>query len=497
MDTNGKQRFKHDTVNSNTWLLVMPLAFQFFMNDIFHDMIDICVVIYLDDILIYLMDGKTHTEQVWKVLQCLWENHLHAKPEKCSFHTNTVEYLGMIINPEGVLMDPEKVRAITSWPVLKGVKELQSFLGFANFYQWFIDNYSGITKALTSLLRKNTTWVWTESCQKLFELLKQVFVEAPILAHLNPELPILLECDASDWAIAGILLQLNPSTGEIHPIAFHTRMMIQAEMNYNIYDKELLAIVECFKIWRVYCEGSWHQIQVYSDHNNLQYFTMMKQLSAWQAQWSETLSGYDFWINYWPGVLGAKPNALTRQSDMYPKKGIERDSAWSGREQVLIPPERLNALVLMNKDLLIQRVKKANRDTYMNQTIESIKAGKVTNLVWRDSLLQYKGRIYISDEENLRRDVMNTYHDHPLQGHPGKKKTRKLINQVFYWKNSGKHIHWYVQSCHPCMRAKTRCWAPMAITHQREAMELNIYGSHSTITASRERSIRCNISRSG
>ena len=129
-----------------------PSAFQFFMNDIFHDLLDVCVVIYLDDILIYSDDKKTHEEQVRKVLQRLRDNHLHAKLEKCSFDTDTVEYLGVIINPNGVSMDQSKVKAITSWPVPQNTKELQSFLGFANFYHRFIDNYSGIMKALTSLL---------------------------------------------------------------------------------------------------------------------------------------------------------------------------------------------------------------------------------------------------------------------------------------------------------------------------------------------------------
>ena len=156
------------------------------------------MVIYLDDILVYSMDEREHESQVRKVLERLRENHLHAKPEKCSFDTDTVEYLGVIISPKGVSMDPEKVKAITSWPTPKSVKELQSFLGFANFYRRFIDNYSGITKELNMLLQKNAPWVWTETCQNVFELLKNAFVNAPVLAHFNPDLPIILECDASD-----------------------------------------------------------------------------------------------------------------------------------------------------------------------------------------------------------------------------------------------------------------------------------------------------------
>ncbi|GAW02978.1 retrotransposon nucleocapsid protein [Lentinula edodes] len=99
--------------------------------------------------------------------------------------------------------------------------------------------------------------------------------------------------------------------------------MISAELNYDIYDKELLAIVDCFKQWRAYCEGSRHQIQVYSDHNNLQYFSTTKQLTARQARWAELLSGYDFVINYRPGRLGAKPDGLTRRSDVYPKRSFK------------------------------------------------------------------------------------------------------------------------------------------------------------------------------
>jgi hypothetical protein len=92
--------------------------------------------------------------------------------------------------------------------------------------------------------------------QDAFKLLKEAFTKAPVLVHFDPELPIILKCDVSDWAIAGILSQLNPSTGEIHPVAYHVQSMIPVELNYDIYDKELLAIIECFWEWRAYCEGS-------------------------------------------------------------------------------------------------------------------------------------------------------------------------------------------------------------------------------------------------
>ena len=162
----------------------------------------------------------------------------------------------MIISKGHVKMDPKKLAGVLEWPEPNKVKHVQAFLGFANFYHRFIDNYSRITKVLTKLLWKDTEWIWTMAHWDAFELLKEAFTKAPVLAHFNPEIPIILECNASNWAIAGILSQLNPSTGEIHPVAYHTWSMIPAELNYDIYDKELLAIIECFQEWRAYCEGS-------------------------------------------------------------------------------------------------------------------------------------------------------------------------------------------------------------------------------------------------
>ena len=133
----------------------------------------------------------------------------------------TVEYLGVIVSPEGIAMDPSKIQTILRWPTPTRIRDLQSFLGFANFYRRFIDNYSGIVIPLTCLLRKDTPWRWSLRCQEIFNMLKQTFTEAPVLRHYDPDHPITLECDASNYAIAAIFSQTDPATNKLHPIAFY------------------------------------------------------------------------------------------------------------------------------------------------------------------------------------------------------------------------------------------------------------------------------------
>jgi hypothetical protein len=147
------------------------------MNNIFHSILDVCVVVYLDDILIYSDDLESHKHHIQQVLEILRRYNLHARPKKSSFNEEIVEYLGIIISPNRVAMDKGKVDVILAWPAPRSVKELQSFLRFANFYRQFIDNYS----PLTSLLKKDVIYEWTDACENSFQVLKQVFTEAPVL----------------------------------------------------------------------------------------------------------------------------------------------------------------------------------------------------------------------------------------------------------------------------------------------------------------------------
>src|SRR6266481_2133001 len=203
-----------------------------------------------------------------------------------------------MVSPTGISMDVAKTEAISNWPMPTNVKQIQSFIGFANFYRRFIVNFSETVTPLTRLTRKEAPWIWGPEQLATFENLKLAFTQAPVLSHFNPDNPIVVETDASNYAIAAIISQISPNDGDLHPIAFFSKGMKPAELNYEIYDKELLAIFEAFRQWRNYLEGSTHVVLVLSDHKNLEYFATTKQLTRRQVRWLEYLSGFNYLIRY-------------------------------------------------------------------------------------------------------------------------------------------------------------------------------------------------------
>ncbi|MBW0591869.1 hypothetical protein O181_131584 [Austropuccinia psidii MF-1] len=269
-----------------------PASFQNLVNDIFADYLDILVVVYLDDIMVFSSSLDEHVKHVASVLQRLRDNNLFAKASKCVFHASSVEYLGYVVSSDGLKMDSSKVQQILNWPQPKNIKALQSFLGFANFYHCFIKNYSKKISALTSLLKKDSPFIFNEEALSQFQILKEAFTTAPILSHFNPSLPTIVETDASDYALGAVLSQVNDS-GK-HPIAFDSCKLLPAELNYEIHDKELLGIVWALKRWRAFLLSLSDSFEVLTDHCSLQYFMSSKVLTRRQARWEEFLSEFHF-----------------------------------------------------------------------------------------------------------------------------------------------------------------------------------------------------------
>ncbi|KAM3518662.1 hypothetical protein MY4038_010033 [Beauveria bassiana] len=225
-----------------------------YVNDALREYLDIFCTAYLDDILIYSNSLEEHKRHIKQVLQRLREFGLQADIAKCEFHVQEVQYLGLIVGTNGIQMDPRKVSAVVHWPTPKNVKDVQSFLGFANFYRRFIRDFVAKASPLTKLTKKDVPFVWNTECETAFTELKLAFTSAPILQHFDPDKPSTVECDSSDYVNAGCLSQPDDA-GILHPVAFFSRKLIPAECNYDIYDKELMAIVRAFEEWRAELEA--------------------------------------------------------------------------------------------------------------------------------------------------------------------------------------------------------------------------------------------------
>lgn len=459
-----------------------PAAFQRFMNDIFSDLLDVYVVCYLDDILIYSSNPKDHQNHVKEVLRRLRKHKLFCKPEKCEFHASSIEFLGFIVKPDGLVMDEKKVKVIQDWPEPTTVKEVQRFLGFANFYRRFIQSYSDIVIPLTRLTKKSQPWDFTLKCKAAFKQLKNAFTQAPVLGHYSPDFIPIIETDASDYAIAAILSMKTPDD-EVHPIAFHSRTLNPTELNYDTHDKELLAIFEAFKIWRHYLEGSVHTIEVYTDHKNLQFFTSTKILSRRQARWSEYLSAFKMVVHFRPGKLGEKPDALTRRPDVYPKRGdkdyaqvnpqncrpiLTQEQLASSIRATFLEETVLRAASLMDFDSLRHDIIQATTSDPFAQDIKqkflsSTPLSSDNSHRWiltQSGLLLYDKRIYVPDHNDLRLRILQDKHDHITAGHPGQTKTTELVSREFFWPGLRQFVQHYCQSCIDCGRNKPRRHRP-------------------------------------
>jgi len=282
------------------------------------------VVAYIDDILIATKGSiHKHREQVGKVFDLLLENTMFLEIDKCVFNATELSYLGFIVNGRELKMDAEKPKDIVDWPRPMNQKEVQQILGLWNFYRRLIPNYAQIVAPISDLLRGNgKDSIFGEAQEAAFLKVTILFTSGatPIMRYFHQHSPAMIDMDASDFAIGAILSQ-KFEDGKIHPIAFISRQLSSAEMNYDVYDKEMLAIVYALEKWRQFLQGSEFKMIVSSDHQNLAYFTTKVTLNRRQARWALILRGYDFVIMYRKGSYNQKADILSRCPAYTSKQG--------------------------------------------------------------------------------------------------------------------------------------------------------------------------------
>jgi hypothetical protein len=411
-----------------------PAAFMDLMNRVCRPMLDRSVIVFIDDILIYSKTKEDHVEHLREVLKTLRKEQLYAKFSKCDFWLEEVQFLGHLVNREGIKVDPAKVDAVMKWETPKTPTEIRSFLGLAGYYRRFIQDFSKIATPLTRLTRKGEAFVWGEDQKSAFETLRRKLCEAPVLTLPDGIEDMTVYCDASYHGLGCVLMQ----RGKV--ISYASRQLKTHEVNYPTHDLELAAVVFALKIWRHYLYGV--KCTIYTDHKSLRYFMDQQNLNMRQRRWLDVVKDYDCEILYHPGKANVVADALSRKT-----------------HNVLL---RVPLMRLTVTTSLFDLVRQSQGDAVKeeNWKKERIK-GQLAHLV-PDSrgLLTRFGRVWVPASCEARQTLLDEAHKSKFSIHPGATKMYRDLKTDYWWPGMKRDVARYVEKCLTCLRVKAEHQRP-------------------------------------
>jgi hypothetical protein len=401
--------------------------FQNFMNDTFMNYLDEFVITYLNDILIYSNRKKKHVQHVRKILQRLRETNIQADVFECEFHIIETKFLKMIMNRDDIKMNLEKMKIIVEWKKSTHLKKIQAFLKFVNFYKRFIKNIFIVVKSFVKLIKKNHRFSCSDNCQATFDDLKKRVIETFVLSYFSFELNTFLKSNSFDYVSTEILSQKDDDD-LIKSMMYFSKMLFLIECNYEIYDKELLAIIRCFEQWCAELQSVESFINVFIDHKSLKYFMTTKKLNKRQVRWIKFLAEFDFKIVYQSKKKNDKTNSLTRRSE---NKSYENDDSYNRNKhmhQTFLSTEKVDSQIVQdlndtkkeNLELsLFDKIKLANRKNStckaIRKTIRIKKKSFDKMLLKRfeliENILFFKKKLWIFDFDQLKLNMIRKIHD--------------------------------------------------------------------------------------
>src|SRR5882724_6392407 len=393
-----------------------PATFQTLMDHVLKKQIHSGrVVVYIDDILIMGHTKEEVRKITLDVLQTLADNDLFVKPEKCLFEVPSVPFLGVIVDGTTVQMEKNKVTGIVNWPAPKTVKELQAFLGLANYYRRFIKRFADVANPLHALLKKDIQWFWNERQQTSFDTLKKAFTTTPVLTLAKPKATFQLKTDASGVA-SGAVLSTLAEDNKWHPVAFYSKSFSQPERAYDIHDREMLAIIRALKEWRHFLAHTTDPFDILTDHRNLTYFMTSKKLNPRQARWAIFLQSFNFILKYVPAAKMGKADALSQRADHGADIPFDHPP--------LLPPERIH--FISNESPIIDQIRK-----HSSTITDLSKETGTPTIHWSEDngLFLYNKKIFVP--EIFRPKILQLAHDSPIAGHPGFAKTLEIVSRDY------------------------------------------------------------------
>ncbi|GJV40530.1 putative reverse transcriptase domain-containing protein [Tanacetum coccineum] len=455
---NFRTRYGHSEFQVMLFRLTnAPAVFMDLINRVCKPYLDKFVIVFIDDILIYSKNKQEHEEHLKLILELLKKEELYAKFSKCEFWIPKVQFLGHVIDSEGIHVDPAKIESIKDWASPKSPTEIRQFLGLAGYYRRFIEGFSKIAKPMTKLTQKKVKFVWGDKQEAAFQLLKQKLYSAPILALPEGSEDFIAYCDASKKGLGAVLMQREKV------IAYASRQLKIHEKNYTTHDLELGAVVFALKIWRHYLYGT--KCTVFTDHKSLQHILNQKELNMRQRHWLELLSDYDCEIRYHPGKANVVADALSRK---------ERDQPLRVRALVMtigldLPKQILNAQTEARKP---ENIKNEDVRGMLVENAKNPKAIRTEKLEPRaDGTLCLNGRSWLPCYGNLRTVIMHESHKSKYSIHPGSNKMYQDMKKLYWWPNMKADIATYVSRCLTCAKVKAEHQRPSGLLVQPKIPE--------------------------
>ncbi|CAN6347636.1 unnamed protein product [Urochloa humidicola] len=403
-----------------------PATFQTLMNTVLAQFLRKFALVFFDDILIYSSSLKDHVSHLRSILEALRENQLYAKLSKCSFAQSEIEYLGHVINAQGVATDPSKIEIIKKWPSPTSVTELRAFLGLAGYYRRFIKGYGIICKPLFNALKKNA-FQWTDEQEEAFSQIKEIMSAPPVLALPDFTKPFILETDASGSGIGAVLMQNGK------PISFLSKTLGPKASAASTYEKEALAILEALKKWKHYLAST--SVIIRTDQQSLKYIHDQRLVEGVQHKLLIKLLGFNYTVEYKKGKENTVADALSRATHT----------------------SEILALSAAIPVWMEQVTSSYEQDQHCLQMISklSIDGQAIPNYSLHNGILRYKGKLVIGANADLRKQLITTFHSSVFGGHSGERATYKRLQLIFHWPCMLQQVKEFVQQCPVCQKNKS------------------------------------------